>query len=95
MPNFMVVVPCDALETQKALDSIIRINGPCYLRLSREPCAILTNDYSDFKIGRANILKEGHDVLIVACGLMVQEALRAAKILGEQKIDACVMTCIQ
>jgi transketolase len=91
MPNFIVVSPCDALEAQKALDAIVKIDGPCYLRLSREPSAILTNEYSDFKIGHANILKEGHDVLIVACGLMVQEALRAAKMLSEQGIDAAVM----
>ncbi len=91
MPNFAVVVPCDALEAQKALDAIIKIHGPCYLRLSREPAPVITNEYSDFKIGKANILKEGTDVLIVACGLMVPEALRAAKILGEEHIDACVM----
>jgi transketolase len=91
MPNFTVVVPCDALEAQKALDAIIKISGPCYLRLSREPGTVVTNEYSDFKINRANILKEGHDVLIVACGLMVPEALRAARILGEQNIDAAVM----
>jgi len=91
MPNFTVVSPCDALETQKALDAIIKMSGPCYLRLSREPGAVITNEYSDFKIGKANILKDGHDVLIVACGLMVPESLRAAKILSEQNIDACVM----
>jgi transketolase len=91
MPNFTVVSPCDALEAQKALDAIIKIHGPCYLRLSREPGAVITNEYSDFKIGKANILKEGHEVLIVACGLMVPEALRAAKMLEERGIDACVM----
>jgi transketolase len=91
MPNFTVVSPCDALEAQKALDAIIKITGPCYLRLSREPGSVITNEYSDFKIGKANILKEGHDVLIVACGLMVPEALRASKILEEKGIDACVM----
>ena len=91
MPNFTVVSPCDALEAQKALDAIIKINGPCYLRLSREPGSVITNEYSDFKIGKANILKEGHDVLIVACGLMIPEALRASKILEDKGIDACVM----
>ena len=70
MPNFTLVVPCDALEAQKALDAIIRFNGPCYLRLSREPSTIITNEYSEFKVGKANVLKDGHDVLIVACGLM-------------------------
>jgi transketolase len=91
MPNFTVVVPCDALEAQKALDGIVKINGPCYLRLSREPGAVITHEYSDFKIGKANILKDGHDVLIVACGLMVNEALRAAKMLEDQGVSATVM----
>ncbi|HEY9701391.1 MAG TPA: transketolase family protein, partial [Allocoleopsis sp.] len=54
MPNFIVVSPCDALETQKALEAIVNIDGPCYLRLSREPSSILTNEYSDFRIGKAN-----------------------------------------
>ncbi len=91
MPNFTVVVPGDALEAQKALDAIVNIKGPCYLRLSREPSQIITHEYSDFKLGKANILKEGHDVLIVACGLMVPESLRAAKILEERGINAAVM----
>jgi len=78
-------------KAQKALSAIINIHGPCYLRLSREPATVLTNEYSDFKIGKATILREGHDVLIIACGLMVQEALKAAKILEEQKVDAVVM----
>ncbi|GIU68931.1 MAG: transketolase [Candidatus Woesearchaeota archaeon] len=91
MPNFTVVVPCDALEAQKALDAIIQRNGPCYLRLSREPSPIITNEYSEFKIGKANILREGTDVLIIACGLMVSEALRAANLLAEKGISACIM----
>jgi transketolase len=91
MPRFIVVVPCDALEAQKALDAIISIHGPCYLRLSREPGTVLTNEYSEFKIGKANILKEGHDVLIVACGLMVSESMKAAKMLEGQGINAAVM----
>lgn len=91
MPNFTVIVPCDALEAQKALNSIINKKGPCYLRLSREPSPIITNEYSEFEIGKANILKNGNDVLIVACGLMVSEALRASNILSEKGISACVM----
>jgi transketolase len=91
MPNFTVVVPCDALEAQKALESILTINGPCYLRLSREPFPVVTNEYSDFHIGKANVLRDGDDVLIVACGTMVSEALRAAQLLKEKNISACVM----
>lgn len=91
MPNFTVVVPSDALEAQKALDAILKINKPCYLRLSREPWPIITNEFSEFNLGKANIVREGNDVLIVACGMMVSEALRATNLLNEKNISACVM----
>lgn len=91
MPNFTTIVPCDALEAQKALDAIVNKDGPCYLRLSREPSPIITNEYSEFEIGKANIIRDGNDVLIVTCGLMVGEALRAANLLNERKISACIM----
>jgi len=91
MPNFTVVVPSDALETQKALDAILKINGPCYLRLSREPWPIINNEYSEFSIGKANVIREGTDVLIVACGMMISQALKAANLLSEKSISACVM----
>lgn len=91
MPNFTTIIPCDALEAQKALDSIIQKNGPCYLRLSREPSPVITNEYSEFNIGKANIIRDGNDVLIVSCGLMVGEALRAANLLSKKGIGACIM----
>ncbi|HYD03817.1 MAG TPA: transketolase C-terminal domain-containing protein [Alphaproteobacteria bacterium] len=91
MPNFVVVSPCDALEAQKAVSEIVKINGPVYLRVSREPSFIITNEYTDFKIGKANILKDGNDVLIVSCGLMVAESLKAAQALEQNGISACVM----
>ncbi len=91
LPNFTVVVPCDALEAQKAVDAIVARDGPCYLRLSREPSPIITNEYSSFKIGRAGILREGSDVLIVACGMMVALALEAANTLEELGIHTTVM----
>jgi len=91
LPNFSVVVPCDAVESQKALNAVSSINGPCYLRLSREPSTILTNEFSDFRIGRANLLREGEDVLIVSCGMMVSESLKAANLLQEMNINAAVM----
>lgn len=91
MPNFTVVIPSDALEAQKALDAIVKRSGPCYLRLSREPSPVITNEYSEFEIGKANIIREGNDVLIVTCGLMVVEALKAANMLSEKKVSACVM----
>ncbi|MFA5797713.1 MAG: transketolase C-terminal domain-containing protein [Candidatus Woesearchaeota archaeon] len=91
MPHFTVVVPSDAIETQKAVAELVKQQGPCYLRLSREPSPIITNEYSEFKIGKANIMREGGDVLIIACGVMVSQALTAANILAGNGIQAAVM----
>ena len=91
LPFMTVIVPSDALETQKAVDAMIKLNGPCYLRVSREPFPIITHEYSDFKIGKANMIKDGEDVLIVACGTMVSISLKAAKMLEEKGISAAVM----
>jgi transketolase len=91
LPNFFVVVPCDAIEAQKAVNALAQIDGPCYLRLSREPSTVITNEFSDFKIGRANLLKDGEDVIIVSCGMMVSESLKAANLLQDMNINAAVM----
>jgi transketolase len=91
MPNFTVIVPSDALEAQKALDAMLKANGPCYLRLSREPWPVINNEYTEFNIGKANIIRDGNDVLIVACGMMVSQALKAANLLSEKSISVCVM----
>lgn len=91
LPNMTVVVPCDALEAQKATEAITKVNGPCYLRISRESSPIITSEYTPFKIGKAQILHEGSDVLIVACGMMVAEAMRAMNLLHDQGINATVM----
>ncbi len=91
MPNMNVIVPCDAEEAKKATQEIAKSKEAYYLRLSREPVSAITDSSSEFKIGKANILKEGRDVLIVACGIMVEESLKAAQMLEQRGISAAVM----
>lgn len=91
LPNMTVVCPCDAIETKKATKAIIELYGPAYLRLARPPSEILTNDDDKFIIGEANILKDGTDVSIIACGLMVLEAIKAAKDLEDDDISVRVI----
>lgn len=91
LPNMRIVVPADAAETKNTIRAIVNENGPVYVRLSRPKSPVIyENDY-DFKIGRAVTLKEGNDVTLVACGLMVYEAMEAAKLLAESGISARVL----
>lgn len=79
LPRMTVVVPCDYEETKKATIALAEKKGPCYMRFAREGTPVMTTKGSPFKIGKAEVFKEGTDVTIVACGPLVYEALLAAK----------------
>lgn len=84
LPNMTVIVPCDENQTAAATRAIAEHNGPCYLRLSRATPITITTPETPFKIGTAQLLKEGSDVSIIACGVMVETALFAAQELAEK-----------
>ncbi|MDP3804131.1 MAG: transketolase family protein [Candidatus Omnitrophota bacterium] len=88
LPNMTVVVPCDSQEARKATIESVDIQGPVYIRLGRNPAPVLTKKEGFFKIGHANILREGRDLAIFACGHMVHEALLACDILEKEGIKA-------
>ena len=81
LPNMVVICPVDTIEAQKATRAIAAAKGPMYLRTSRAALPVLTKESDPFKIGKANVLREGKDVTIFGCGTMVSEALQAAEIL--------------
>lgn len=88
LPDLTVIVPCDAIETKKAtIAAANEIIGPVYLRFGREKSPIVTTEESQFIIGKAEILKEGSDATIVACGILVYEALVASKELDRENIN--------
>ncbi len=91
LPNMKVICPCDYLEAKKATRAITNTFGPFYMRTSRAPLPIITKDEDVFEIGKANILRPGKDVTIIACGVMVAEALSAAEKLKTEGIDARVI----
>lgn len=103
LPNMTVIVPCDAIEAEKATIAIAQTNGPCYIRLSRDATPIFTTKSSPFEIGKAQILTKGtdvsnkasakEDVAIIACGSLVYEALKAAQTLEESGISVRVINC--
>ena len=91
IPNMTVIVPADASETKKAVRATIEHKGPVYFRLGRPELPFITNTKSEFVIGKADILRKGSDVSILACGIMVIEALKTADILTSRRINARVI----
>lgn len=93
IPGMTVVVPCDAHETRLATAALLNQKGPCYLRTGRGVVAAVTEAIPgyQFTIGKAVQMTEGRDASIIACGLMVQEALKAAKMLREEDLQVRVI----
>jgi transketolase len=91
LPNMKVVCPVDVIEARKATRAFVEEFGPMYMRTSRAPFPVVTHDNDPFVIGKANVLREGKDVAIIACGLMVSQALKAAEILKSDGIEAKVI----
>lgn len=85
IPGMTVLVPGDAKETEKIMQVIAAYDGPVYLRLGRSALPVLFDDNYKFEIGKANIIKEGSSISIMACGVMVHMALEAAKILEQEQ----------
>ncbi len=90
-PNMVVVVPCDAVEAQKATMAIAFNNEPSYIRLGREKSWVFTTPQTPFEIGRAEILRDGTDVVIIGCGILLYNALTAAEELAQEQIDCMVI----
>jgi len=91
LPNMTVVCPMDFVEAKKATRAIADYEGPVYMRLGRSPFPIITKDDDLFTLGKANVLREGKDVTLIGCGLMVYESLQAARILSKEGIEATVI----
>lgn len=91
LPNMTVIVPCDAIEAKKATIASASYKGPVYLRLGRAKEPIITKEDDYFEIGKANTLRDGRDVTIIACGHEVYEAVLAYDILKKENIKARVV----
>ena len=91
IPNLTVISPCDAIETKKAVKEAVSHKGPVYLRLSRNDTPIITTPDTPFKIGQAQVLKEGSDATIVVTGPILYQALMATKELAKEKIKVEVI----
>ncbi|MFB3918757.1 MAG: transketolase family protein [Candidatus Velamenicoccus archaeovorus] len=90
IPNMTVIVPCDGPETREAILTAFETSGPFYIRLGRAKVPSI-DKRPEFRLGKGGLLQEGSDVTLVACGIMVQEALKAAAELAKNKISARVI----
>lgn len=92
LPNMVVVCPADYWQTYQATLAIANKKGPCYLRFGRGEVPMITTKNMPFQLGKAQILLDGTDVTVVACGIMVYEALKAAEAL-KNSVSVQVINC--
>ncbi|MBI3872269.1 MAG: transketolase family protein [candidate division Zixibacteria bacterium] len=91
LPNMKLIVPCDFHEARKATLAAADVWGPVYIRFGRENVPVVTDPDTPFEFGKGLVLREGGDIALVACGVMVYEALQAAETLAGRGIDARVI----
>lgn len=91
LPNMTVIVPADFNQTKQATIAISKLDGPVYLRFGRPVVPIFVQPDADFVIGKADVLSEGTDVTIIACGHLVWKSIEAAIELSNQGISVEVI----
>jgi transketolase len=87
LPNMTVIVPADFNQTKQATIAIAEHKGPVYLRFGRPVMPIFVKPDAPFIIGKADVLTEGTDVTIIACGHLVWKSIEAAKVLLEKGVS--------
>ena len=90
LPGVKIYVPADSVETRQIIKAAVDYKGPVYIRLARPKVPVIHDENYVFK-DEAEVLREGSGVCIIACGLMVSEALQAAKMLEKDGISARVL----
>ncbi|MDA9409788.1 transketolase family protein [Bradyrhizobium sp. CCBAU 45384] len=92
MPNMTVIDPCDAHETEQLVPAIAQHQGPVYMRLLRGNVPLVLDEYDHkFILGKAAMIRDGSDVLIISSGIMTMRALEAAKELEKDRVAAAVL----
>jgi len=92
MPNMTVIDPCDAHEIEQLVPAIAAHQGPVYVRLLRGQVPVVLDEYDyKFQIGKAKLIRDGKDILIISSGIMTMRALEAAKALVDDRVDVGVL----
>lgn len=91
IPNMVVLNPADAVSAEKILEAVVEYDGPVYVRLGRAAVPVVYDENTKIEIGKANTVKDGNDITIVATGIMLAEALDAAEILENEGVSVRVI----
>jgi transketolase len=92
MPNMTVIDPCDAHEIEQLVPAIAAHRGPVYVRLLRGQVPVVLDEYDyNFQIGKAKLVRDGRDILIISSGIMTMRALEAAKALVDDRVNVGVL----
>jgi transketolase len=91
LPNMVVLAPGDSIEAEKATKAIAENGKPTYMRLARDKTPIFSTEKSPFEVGKAYVLKEGHDISLLGTGALTAQLLIAAELLREMDIHAEVV----
>lgn len=92
IPGMTIIDPCDALDTEQAVPQIAAHNGPVYMRLLRGNVPLVLDEYDySFELGKAKMLRDGRDVLVISSGILTMRALEVAKALEADKVDVGVL----
>ncbi len=94
LPNMKILVPADSNQTRAAVLASLEADGPVYIRFGRNPVPQLYTNDEKVKIGRGNLLREGNDITLIACGAMVSLSIEAASILQAGGISAGVIDMV-
>jgi len=94
IPGLTIVDPCDALDTEQAVFQIAAHAGPVYMRLLRGNVPLVLDEYDyKFELGKAKLLRDGKDVLMISSGFMTMRSLEAAEALRQDGVDVAVLHC--
>lgn len=92
IPGMTIIDPCDALDIEQAVPQIAAHNGPVYMRLLRGNVPLVLDEYDyTFELGKAKLLRDGKDVLVISSGILTMRALEVAKALEADKVDVGVL----
>jgi transketolase len=91
IPNMVVLAPADHFEMEKTVRKALSYKGPVYIRTGRSPTRVMFDSHYKFEIGKGNVLRGGKDVTIIAVGVMVYRAVKAAQKLEKERIKTRVI----
>ncbi|CAM5511766.1 transketolase family protein [Thauera mechernichensis] len=92
IPGMTIIDPCDALDIEQAVPQIAAHNGPVYMRLLRGNVPLVLDEYDySFELGKAKLLRDGRDVLVISSGILTMRALEVAKALEADKVNVGVL----